>query len=467
MENVMVSRTLTNTNLSSNFSCIIEMARIAEKYPQGRFILRTSTNADAEAFCPIYLYYCCCGKKIRYNTGIRTKIKDWNENDGKLRASYGENYKKNNQILTKMVAKINNQIIDYVTLNGAISPDIIKAFTNGDDKPLRADKGQSFVTYALDLLLDQYTRKKIRISTYKNSVTIINQFKKCMDEMGNDKNNEIFVGDMTEDIVRDFIAWGLRQGRKTSTIEKYKELISKVCRHASDKGLLSMASAVAIADIIIEEYLDDDVNRSIKYLTIEELSKLVCLDRNLINKKQSNVLDMFQFALYSCGLRVSDVLTLRWSDIDFEKKEIFKIQVKTRGRNYIPLTDGALKILRKWKGRHNIFVFGLLPDDFKLRDEERLRTRRNSITSTINKQLENISKKAQLSKKVTFHMARHSWAVAALEQGMQMSMISSLLGHKNSAITEKVYAEFRQETKAEAVCNMKFDYIIENHLSLT
>jgi integrase len=64
-------------------------------------------------------------------------------------------------------------------------------------------------------------------------------------------------------------------------------------------------------------------------------------------------------------------------------------------------------------------------------------------------------------------MARHSWAVAALEQGMQMSMISSLLGHKNSAITEKVYAEFRQETKAEAVCNMKFDYIIENHLSLT
>lgn len=139
----MVSRTLTNTNLSSNFSCIIEMARIAEKYPQGRFILRTSTNADAEALRPIYLYYCCCGKKIRYNTGIRTKINDWNENDGKLRASYGENYKKNNQILTKMVAKINNQIIDYVTLNGAISPDIIKAFTNGDDKPLRADKGQS------------------------------------------------------------------------------------------------------------------------------------------------------------------------------------------------------------------------------------------------------------------------------------------------------------------------------------
>ena len=52
-------------------------------------------------------------------------------------------------------------------------------------------------------------------------------------------------------------------------------------------------------------------------------------------------------------------------------------------------------------------------------------------------------------------MARHSWAVSALEQGMSISMISSLLGHTSTAITEKVYAEFRQEAKAEAVRNLK------------
>jgi integrase len=134
-----------------------------------------------------------------------------------------------------------------------------------------------------------------------------------------------------------------------------------------------------------------------------------------------------------------------------------KIQVKTRGRNIIPLTDKAIEILEKWKNRHNVFVFGLLPEYFDLKDEERLRTRRNSITSTINKQLENISKKAQLGKKVTFHMARHSWAVNALEQGMSISMISSLLGHTSTMVSEKVYAEFRQNTKAEVVNNLKFN----------
>jgi site-specific recombinase XerD len=58
-------------------------------------------------------------------------------------------------------------------------------------------------------------------------------------------------------------------------------------------------------------------------------------------------------------------------------------------------------------------------------------------------------------------MARHSFAVNALEQGMAISMISSLLGHTSTAITEKVYTEFRKDTKAEAVRKLKFDFNIE------
>ena len=244
--------------------------------------------------------------------------------------------------------------------------------------------------------------------------------------------------------------------RRQNVSEKYLEAISKICRQASDNGLLCKASAQAIADIVLEENLDDSRPKSIKYLTTEEIGKLVNIDRSIISNKQADVLEMFKFSYLSCGPRISDIITLRWCDIDFNKKVMCKIQVKTRGRNIIPLTDYALEILEKWKERHKVFVFGLLPDEFDLKDEEKLRTRRNSITSTLNNQLKSISKKAQLDKKVTFHMARHSWAVSALEQGMPMSMISSLLGHTSTAITERVYAEFRQDTKAEAVRNLEF-----------
>lgn len=435
------------------------MGRVARKYPTGRFFLRTPAKIDEEKLYPVYLCYFIGGKKIRQSTSIMAMTKDWNQDAnhgiGELRASYGSEYKKKNQQLQKLLRKVDGNIFDYVEMNGEISPDIIQGFICGDDKPLRADKGRNFVAYALELLEKQYMRRKIRISTYKNSVSILNQFKNFLSDKECGQKGELFVGNITEDIVRDFLSWGLERGRKTDTVEKYLETISKICRQASDNGFLCKASAQAITDIALEENLDDSLARSIKYLTTVEIGKLVNIDRSIISNKQADVLEMFKFSYLSCGPRISDIITLRWCDIDFEKKELCKIQVKTRGRNIIPLTDEALKILEEWKGRHNVFVFGLLSDNFDLKDEVMLRTRRNSITSTINKQLENISKKAQLSKKVTFHMARHSWAVSALEQGMSISMISSLLGHTSTAITEKVYAEFRQEAKAEAVRNLK------------
>ena len=435
------------------------MGRVARKYPQGRFILRTPVNADEEKLYPIYLYYFCGGKKIRQSTSIMTMVKNWNQGAnhgiGELRASYGTDYRKKNQQLQKLLKKVDGSIFDYVEQNGKICPDIIQGFICGDARLLRKDKGQPFIDYALDILAKQYERRKIRISTYKNSVTVINQFKKYMNDRDCGKTSELFVGDITEDIVRDYLAWGLERGRKRDTVEKYLETVSKICRQASEEGLLTKDSAQTIADIVLEDSLDDSSSRSIKYLIPEEMSKLVHIDRGIINNKKADIIELFKFSYYSCGLRISDIITLRWCDIDFEKNELCKIQVKTRGRNIIPLTDEALEILEKWKGRHDVFVFGLLPDNFDLKDEEKLRTRRNTITSTINKQLELISKKAQLGKKVTFHYARHSWAVSALEQGMPISMISSLLGHTSTTITEKVYAEFRQEAKAEAVRNLQ------------
>ena len=325
------------------------MGRVARKYPQGSFSLRTPTKVDEEKLYPIYLCYFCGGKKIRWSTSILAMAKDWNQNAnhgiGELRASYGSDYRKKNLQLQKLLRKVDGSIFDYVEQNGEISPDIIQSFIYGDDRPLRADKGQGFVAYALELLEKQYMRRKIRISTYKNSVSILNQFKNFLNDKGCEQKGELFIGNITEELVCDFLSWGLERGRQTDTIEKYFETISKICRQASNNGLLCKASAQAIADIVLEDNLDDSLARSIKYLTTEEIGKLVNIDRSIISNKQADVLEMFKFSYLSCGPRISDIITLRWCDIDFEKKELCKIQVKTHGRNIIPLTDEALKIL--------------------------------------------------------------------------------------------------------------------------
>ena len=273
-------------------------------------------------------------------------------------------------------------------------------------------------------------------------------------------DGDFFIGDISEEIVRDFLFWELNRGRKQDTVEKYLETISKVCTYASELGLLPKTVAQAIADIELYHGIDDDTAKSVKYLTGEELGRLVHLDRRTLSKRQAEIIiiETFLFSFYACGLRISDIITLRWSDVSIERREVVKTQVKTRGRFIIPLNDEALKILEKWKGKHRVFVFGLLPDNFDLADEEELRIRRNSITATINKSLQRISEIAQIDKKVTFHCARHSWAVNALEQGMPISMLSELMGHSSVEITAKVYAQWTQNAKAETVSKLKYNF---------
>lgn len=252
------------------------------------------------------------------------------------------------------------------------------------------------------------------------------------------------------------MTWGLGRERKNNTVKKYLELICKICRRASEEGLLCKTSAQAIADIEMDEGLDEDDNRTIKYMTIEEIGRLANINPDSLSKRQLEVIDMILFAIYACGLRVSDIITLRWSNIIWNKQVLRKKIMKTRRYTEIPLSNDALEILSKWKDRHKVFIFGLLNDSFDLRDEEKLKNRRNSITSTINKSLKKISEIAQLNKKITTHYARHSFGVHALEQGIPTTMISKLMDHKTTYVTEDIYADYLPNSKKEAVNKVMF-----------
>ena len=124
----------------------------------------------------------------------------------------------------------------------------------------------------------------------------------------------------------------------------------------------------------------------------------------------------------------------------------------------IRIREAAIDILGRWKGRYKVFVFGLLPDKFNLNNDEELRKRRNSVTATINTSLKRQSKFANFEVEVTFHWARHTWAVLALEKGVEISKISRLLGHTSTAVTEKVYAEFLPDTLGEVVDELDFNF---------
>lgn len=161
---------------------------------------------------------------------------------------------------------------------------------------------------------------------------------------------------------------------------------------------------------------------------------------------------MFMFSFYACGLRMVDIMTLQWKHIDFKKKLLSKILIKTANyRNTthkIPLTDNAIEILNKWKNKNGNkrFVFGLMDEDTNLDHKETLYKRRNTVDKSINQSLAVVGEKLKFKVPLTMHVARHSFAIMALNDGRPMSVLSRLLGHASSMVTEKVYAKYLPQT---------------------
>ena len=159
-----------------------------------------------------------------------------------------------------------------------------------------------------------------------------------------------------------------------------------------------------------------------------------------------------------------DVMTLTWNCINFEDKELRKTLVKTaKGRNprhTVPLNDAALSILNKWKGLHRRekFVFDLVEDSFDINDENAIYYTRNNCDRKVNQSLKIVAEKIGL-KKLAFHMARHTFAILALNDGMSLSVVSRLLGHATTDTTETIYAEYLPKTLASELDKLNYNFI--------
>lgn len=124
---------------------------------------------------------------------------------------------------------------------------------------------------------------------------------------------------------------------------------------------------------------------------------------------------------YSAGLRVSEVVRLRVSDIDSDRMMIRVQQAKGRKDRYVPLAKRLLLVLREyWKAaRPEGYLFpGQKPG-------------RHLSESTVYRHCRRAAEDAGLKKHISTHTLRHSFATHHLENGTDIRTIQVLLGHKN------------------------------------
>lgn len=137
--------------------------------------------------------------------------------------------------------------------------------------------------------------------------------------------------------------------------------------------------------------------------------------------------------LYSGGLRVSEVIKLRPEDLDEERRLIHIRSGKGRKDRYTLLANNALSEVRRYQepGIDGPWLFpGTRPD-------------RHITARTVQHVIENARQRTGITKHITAHTLRHSFATHLLEAGTDLRYIQSLLGHMSSRTTE-IYTHVSQ-----------------------
>ena len=432
------------------------MGKVKSEIPKGRFVFRNAPNAKGER--ALNLQYVCNGVPVYKTTGIFLIPDMWNETMQEVRSKCPDATRLNRK-LKEFRNCIDSQLYDCTE---PITIDVLRSIIKGTYG--QTGKNTLFIQYAEKLNESRYNQGKIGYSTYYNATLYLQHFRRYFKEKG---VLEPTVSGITIGMVDGFKEWNLTSAKMKSkeAINKKLTPIIKAARYAADNGLLDSKTAAAISlsylDVKQRKYEGDADEKEIRYLDENQIAQIKAIYKTIHDVRRLRILDMFLFAYYACGLRVSDVITLEWSHINFDDRVLIKQIVKTKNTLRIPLCDEAINILRKYQqeNKNPRFVFNCLPADFNLADSARLDTCLKSNNRNLQTSLRTIGKKLGLPFNLTMHVARHSFAVQALNNGMGVHIISTLMGHTSVMTTEKSYAKFLNKTLDMALADkMPFSF---------
>lgn len=235
-------------------------------------------------------------------------------------------------------------------------------------------------------------------------------------------------------------------------VSEFKDYLDKTAKTKSDKNLsqnskhsyfnkFKAALKQAFKDgLIVENYAERVQGFKMgeserEFLTMEELQAIAKVECEIPIIKTA--------FLFSCltGLRWSDINKLVWSEIQHSEERGYYIrfrQKKTKGTETLPISEQAFEMLGERNDPEERVFTGL------------------KYSAWHNLKLQQWVMKAGISKTITFHCARHTYATLQLTMGTDIYTVSKLLGHRELKTTQ-VYAKIIDDKKKEAANKIHLD----------
>ena len=241
-------------------------------------------------------------------------------------------------------------------------------------------------------------------------------------------------------------------------LEDFKEYLLTTKSNRSNKTTLSQNSAVsyfnkvkaALKQAYKDGILQYDLNAKIspiktaetrrEYLTLDELNKLA--------KTHCNNDLLKRAALFSAltGLRFSDIQKMTWSELEYINEQGYFLnfnQKKTKGVEVLPISEQAYSFTEGTENPKD------MPQDKKVFEGLK-------YSAYHNKHLFQWIGSAGITKDITFHSFRHTFATLQLSKGTDIYTVSKMLGHKDLKTTQ-IYAKIVDEAKRKAADKIKLD----------
>lgn len=261
-----------------------------------------------------------------------------------------------------------------------------------------------FISY-----FDSIRKRKLHPCNWNNTINLLIEF----------TDNKLTFGDVDSGFCQTFVDFLLSRVSPNSA-HVYYGTFKATINQAIREGLLLTNPA--------NNFKISRAQLEINYLTLEELRKL---------RDTPTSYDEIKHAfLFSCftGLRYSDLISLEWSDI--ENGAVIKRQKKTQTFIKIKLSETALEIVEH---QRELAKTQPMPYIFSL-----------PVNHLTNEYLRIWVKMAGISKKITFHCARHTFATMCLDQGIDIYTVSKLLGHSDVVNTQR-YAKLTDHKRDKEI----------------
>ena len=342
------------------------------------------------------------GRKVYMTTRVYLRPEEWDKEHGQVSECH-PNCKELNAYLFQFMHDLEKVELSIWKRGGIPTlqqlKDSVKKGTNIDI---------SFDSFARQCV-ERSDRKKGSKDNIYNTLKVLKKFKPSYD-----------WNDLTYAFLKEFEIYLKGKSNSINTIGKHMAHLRMLINEAIKEGYVTYNPFVKFS-------IKKEPGRH-SFLTPDELSELENL--NLKREKSRRILDAFLFCCY-VGLRFSDFKSLTDDNIVY-KEGVEWLVLKSQKTNvnlelplYLLGGGKALELLKKYNGIENMVDIG--------------------CNAEVNRRLREIGEQAGIKKRITFHSSRHTCATTLVYDGVPITSVQKVLGHKKISTTQ-IYSEVHAQT---------------------